>query len=193
MKNITIEKFYQKIKKKIKLISAYLDKPSYEFLITSCRMKPLSVFLGNFSFKKISLEPVWLDEFGNALIVKDNSTYLHFDYYKAPLLSTDLYRNKGFHNFLENNKLMAYSKQNERKIVAFLSEELMWRAWEIKEQDLIICSPLLLGLEFLKFAGEQRDIKEMKQFMSGQYLVPKYLQQEFMSDHIETRRMVANG
>jgi hypothetical protein len=70
VKNIDLETFYGRAKTTLEIACSYVGDSSLNKLITSCRLKPMTVFDG--TFKGGRLETWWADEFGNSLFLTGN-------------------------------------------------------------------------------------------------------------------------
>lgn len=66
MRNTDLENFYIKIDGRIRLVSAFTGDDIYTKIIRSCRLKPYSIFNGDFE-PGTKFENHWVDEFGNSL------------------------------------------------------------------------------------------------------------------------------
>jgi hypothetical protein len=71
MRQINIEKFYQKHNAFISIASNYLEDSNISFLFKSCRLRPYASLLGPLTFPA-TLDRWWVDEFGNSFRILKN-------------------------------------------------------------------------------------------------------------------------
>ena len=72
MRSVDLETFHRRIKNSIQIASDYVNEPLFGHLVRACRLKPHSVFTGQ--FQKNTLEYCWIDEFGYCLDLSSNRT-----------------------------------------------------------------------------------------------------------------------
>lgn len=161
MKSISIENLYNKIQRKILLAESYTEYPNLSFIIQSCRLKP--------SDNELTLERHWCDEYGNSLNIIKNKKIriiendLTID--KSQLTCTDLYDGLPIHKIAKVSKLVYLltgkdeDLQEEHLIIAFLGIDNYLRVYYVYDGQMVMCSPLNLGMKILKSIAENRDIK----------------------------------
>ena len=133
------------------LVGNYLNNPQWTILIRSCRLKPVSSF-GNHFTTETTLEPLWLDDFGNAVqIHSKRKQSIKFGFGKLQKTSTDLYRNRP-PTFIANHSkwmLLGLDPQGQDFVSVFQGSDDYLRAYHFQNQELTICSPLIVGIKLL--------------------------------------------
>src|SRR5258708_1755722 len=163
MNTIDLENLYVKIRGRISLIGSYIQNENIVDVIKSCRLKPYSIFVGEFK-PGTRLEDHWVDEFGNSLKIKDKiPTILLNDpcISENTKISSDLFYGSAINNIAETSKsiFLAQGKYigSYFCLVAVYCSDEYYRVFAYNGKWNRI-SPLLLGVnthyELLKHMGK---------------------------------------
>lgn len=165
MYNIDLENLYSRIDGHILLASAYIQNPVLIKIIKSCRLKPYSIFTGDFK-AGTRFEKHWVDEFGNSL--KFDGTEPHIvlsdpELMNKTKISTDLFFGNSVNTVSKDSKFALIAKGKyfgeELYLVAFYGQDEYFRVF-IHNGKWSRISPLLLGMNTLnelhKYIGSQR-------------------------------------
>lgn len=165
MHNIDLENLYNRIEGHILLAGAYIQNPILVKIIKSCRLKPYSIFTGDFK-PGTRFEKHWVDEFGNSLKFVGTETHIVLsdtEIMDKTKVSTDLFFGNSIKTTAENSKfaLIASGKYFDEKLylVALYGQDEYFRAF-VHNKKWSRISPLLLGMNTLhelhKYIGSQR-------------------------------------
>lgn len=147
MKNIDLEKFYQKIDKSILLVSAFIGNKILENIIRSCRLKPYSLFSETMG-QRTNLERHWVDEYGNSLTIDDTKIKIVLNdltIEKNTEISTDLFWGRNITYFVDTGKKVYICDD----IISMYGEDEYLRSFVFEERWVSI-SPLILGMNNLE-------------------------------------------
>lgn len=113
MKNIDLETFYGRAKTSLKIASSYIGNKRLAQMITSCRLKPITVF--DNTFKDGRLEIWWVDEFGNSMLLKSNECVVVLndsDIKANTQISTDLFGGRYILDVAKISKCVALASES---------------------------------------------------------------------------------
>lgn len=155
IKNTDLETLYNKISGRIDLVGTMLgDVDLLPKIIKSCRLKPYSIFSGDYQ-SKLVFEEYWVDEFGNSLKIKNkipriimNDTQIS----KNTKISTDLFFGNSTDAIAKNSKCVFIINGKFDKscyFVSFYGKDEYIRSFFFYEK-LARVSPILLGLNTLR-------------------------------------------
>lgn len=162
MFNVSLEQFYKRIYGKIALVGGYIEDKSVCGVIRSCRLKPLSAYTANFKCNA-SLEPIWLDEFGNALTIVKKKVKIKFDYCKPPDIGTDIFKNAEIKFMIEHSRNACIGLcDNGNFILLLWCSDNYFRCYSYMDGVMRIVSPLTVGWRLLRHCINIR-IKDFKQ------------------------------
>jgi hypothetical protein len=152
MRNLSLEQFYKKIKKKIVMLGGYLDDKSIVPIVRACRLKPIKVFSESFDFAT-SLEEAWVDEFNNVVEIKKKKIKVRWNASDVSKTTTDIYRNETIDFIIAHSKLalIGLYPGTENFILLLLGTDNYLRCYNYVNQHLDICSPLRVGVKMLKY------------------------------------------
>lgn len=160
-----LNSFYSDIENKIKIISAHLDIPEYEFIFKSCRLKPVDLFYSLSKGKKIKYCSKWFDEFGNSLTIKNKNIqviYNDLSIDKSKIVNTDLYDGLDLDNTLKISKLCYLSEsidefKNIHYLFGFLGIDNYLRCFKLHNKQINKLSPLYIRQEILLKIAQNSD------------------------------------
>ncbi len=163
MRNLSLEQFYKRISNKINLIGGYIEDKSICSIIRSCRLKPRSVFTDTFNFAT-TLEPDWIDEFGNTLVIKKKKAKLEFNYRASHNITTDIFKNEKVEFIVEHSKYACVGLYPETQnfILLLMGSDNYFRCYQYIGGDIKIVSPLVVGLKVLKCCVVAKPIEHFK-------------------------------
>src|SRR5271165_1274474 len=155
IKNTDLETLYNRIDGRINLVGTYVgDIDLMPKIIRSCRLKPYSIFSGDFQ-SKIVFEEHWVDEFGNSLKIENkipkivmNDTQIN----KNTKISTDLFFGNSINTIAKNSKCVFIINGEIDKncyFVSFYGKDDYLRSFFFYEK-LARVSPLLLGINTMR-------------------------------------------
>ena len=146
IKNTSYKDFVNKIERHIKIISGYLEDNLYFNIIKGCRLKPISVFSKNFSYKSF-FENIWIDEFGNTLNIKEKTITENDTNYKFKLIKTDLWFGRDIIEILDHSAVayVCVGITNNKKTyeVLCLGLDYFLRGFIISPDERKVYPPLL--------------------------------------------------
>lgn len=154
MYNLDLENLYSRINGHILLIGSYIQNPTITSIIRSCRLKPYSIFKGEFK-AGTRFENHWVDEFGNSL--KFNGTNPHIlvgdtEIVSSTKISTDLFFGNSINKTIENSKFIFIANgkyiSEDIYILALYGQDEYFRTF-IYNREWFRISPLLLGINTL--------------------------------------------
>lgn len=154
MNSTDLENLYTKIDGHILLVAAYHQDQNLIKLIRSSRLKPYTIFTGDFQ-PGTRFEKHWVDEFGNSLKFEDKTTRIvlnNTQISENTKVSTDLFFGASIKETAKNSKfaLIANGRHFEQDVhlVALYGKDEYLRIFFHKTRwDRI--SPLMLGLNTL--------------------------------------------
>lgn len=149
MHNISLEQFYKRINRQIAIVGAYTGNEYLPQIIKACRLKPITAFSRYFTTRSI-LERTWIDEFGNLLEIKKKTPQIKFGAVQTPQITTDIYRNASIEFIVTRSKFVCFGWYNDNWIIVLWGSDNYWRAWRYVDNQLIICSPLTIGMRVLQ-------------------------------------------
>lgn len=168
MKNISIDHFYKKIENRIKLVSAYLEDDSFNFIIPACRLKPYSIIFEK-GGSKTQMEWLWCDEDCNSLkiIGKDIKIIMNdLSINRSKLICSDMFAGLNIKQISANSKLAFIlvgkeeDSDTDHYIVSFLRNDnflstfiYVFGVWESYPS-------LILGKKILTKIYKYAEIKE---------------------------------
>lgn len=154
MNSTDLENLYTKIDGHISLVGSYTKNPTYLKIIKSCRLKPYSIFTGDFK-AGTRFEKHWVDEFGNSLKFDNNPKILSNDtqLIDNTKISTDLFFGASPNATAKNSKAVFIAGGlffgKDFHIVAFYGQDEYLRAFTFNDRWSRI-SPLMLGVNTLQ-------------------------------------------
>lgn len=157
MKNIDIEKFYNKIEGYPALIAAYNHNELLPKIIRSCRLKPHSAFENDFEFTT-KLDNIWVDEFGNSLSIEPNDIRLKLNdltLNKNTRNSTDLFYGNSIKTTGKNSKFALLAagtdllSDDDFYLVSFYGVDEYLRTFIFTSSVWTRVSPLMMGVKTL--------------------------------------------
>lgn len=165
-KSLNLEHVHAKLYKQILLAESYTECKGLEFIIKSCRLKPLQ-YIENKS-PNIILYKKWIDEFGNSLNLIKNKriqiSYNELAINRDKLSCTDLYYGLSINKVAKISKLAYICAGVEEDfyqpcyMLTFLGLDNYLRTYMYYDEWQQV-SPLYLGMKNLKFIAGKRDIK----------------------------------
>jgi hypothetical protein len=171
-RSLNLEHVHAKLYKQILLTESYTECKGLEFIIKSCRLKPLQ-YIEN-KKPNIILYRKWIDEFGNTLnIVKNkriNIKYNDLSIKRKSLSCTDLYYGLSIDKIAKISKLVYICAGTEEDfyqpcyMITFLGLDNYLRTYMYLYDEWEQISPLCLGLKNLKLIASKRDIKYFLHF-----------------------------
>lgn len=171
MKKYSLNSFYQKIIRNIRVISGYTEKKYSEFLIKSCRLKPFDYYFNN-QRNKIILHKKWFDEYGNSLVLNGKDFEIitgDVELLDKEILRSDIYENLDIIKTRKMSKLVCFLDTNilgqQVFFVSFLGLDDYLRTFCIVDNNIKKISSLFLGTEVIRKIYEDLDIRyfsEMK-------------------------------
>jgi len=170
MKNSSLDTFYAELSKHILIVQSFMEIKNFSFLIRACRLKPYSCI-----FKKqeprLLLYRWWFDEFGNSLKIDNYKkvTIVQNDLAldRDKIACTDLYFGLSLANVAKISKLLHVCSGKESNylhqdyvFLSFLGIDNYLRTYlHLGEWQQV--SPLLLGLENLRFLANNKEINHI--------------------------------
>lgn len=172
MKSPSLDKFYTQIDRHILLAQAYTEIKSLFFIIKACRLKPYDYVFSKRDDKLILFRK-WFDEFGNLFEISTNKrikiSYNDLSLNRDKIVSTDLYYGLSLDKVAKISKLSYVFLGKEEDsyqdciLIAFLGIDNYLRVFVLEDEDWKQISPLVLGINNLKFIGANRDIKYFRE------------------------------
>jgi len=159
MNNSTIEQFYKKIDKHIKLFYSYLEDPFYELLIKSCRLKPQEALSKSFKATSTNLQHCWVDEFGATLRLEGKKVKLYpgnVKYCGAPCAITDFFFGEPLDKIFKRSILLLLTVGENEDVPGLVYSFLLldnsnyFRAYIYAFDKLEKISPLYFGIKNIK-------------------------------------------
>lgn len=162
VKTLNLNSFYEKINTQIKTTAAYAEIESLEFIIKSCRLKPYPKNSQANHYKK------WIDEYHNSYCINDNKIFketyndLEID---VNMSTSDLYYGLPLDKIYKISKMMFLyiGKDEETRedliVISFLGIDNYWRAYYIQKDEIMNCSPLVIGFDMMDDIYKNLDIK----------------------------------
>jgi len=205
--NISLERFYHRIRGKISLVGAYLGDTRICSIIRGCRLKPITAFYNKFNFDTI-LEPVWIDEFGYRLeIQKKGYTKIKISKRKGiQKTTTDIFKNETVEFIAAHSKRVLIGLSEKKWICIFWCSDNYFRGyiWDDTQSTISICSSLAAGwrvlLRFVQIKYKQGKImvkSEMKDFADYEWWLIKLPINEQLIDtlnaHTTLKEILING
>ena len=164
MKTPSLDRFYLKINRSIKLVESYLEDKNLSFIITSCRLKPIGLL--NNKYCKLQLHNIWIDEYRNSLRIdkkKINIIYNDLSIDCDNAVCTDLYDGLSLDNILKISKLACIiQEKNENDnttLICCLGVDNYLRTFITINNEYKKCSSLIIGMKNLKLISQNKDIK----------------------------------
>ena len=151
MNSQSIETFYSRIGKRIKLFAAFTGSSYIDQIIKMSRLKPANVFVSGFKHDRATLEKIWVDEFDNRLILKGKKIQLKSNCQPLDKPITDIYRNQTFEFILKNSLIAIVGLVENRKIVILWGSDNYLRCYRDEGDRWIVSSPICAGIKILKF------------------------------------------
>lgn len=164
MKSLSLESVQSNLNKNILLAQSYTDCDTLEFIIKSCRLKPLEYLQKR--NRNIVLYKHWIDEFGNSLKIVKNKKIkiiqndLSID--RDVLTCTDLYYGLSLDKIVKISKLMYVCRHIDEDVqytIGLLGIDNYIRAYSYENSKWEQISPLCLGLGSLKLIAKKADIQ----------------------------------
>lgn len=187
--NQSLEQYYHRAHKKIKVAEAVVEKPFVSQLIRSCRLKPLTVFSSIYNPAKL-YEQVWVDEFGSYVLEIGEELEINLAPIKVEPHCTDIWRYED-PNFLANHSKFACAAlfpETDKFVVLLCGTDNYFRCYSTVNKKLEIVSPLVLGLRPL-----QHCIKWMTNPSGPNYskfkLDPRYADARWIFFHISKKQI----
>jgi hypothetical protein len=177
MNNISINSFYFKYEKLLKLIETYTGIKNLFFILKACRLKPYEVIYNKND--DLILNNWWFDEYGCSLklIKKSKKLYIinnDLSLNKEKILCTDLYGGLSIDKTIKISKFMylVYGKDKEDfnqdfLLVSLLGIDNYLRTYLYLYKQWTQVSSLLLGFKNLKRMMENLDLKYFKELKVG--------------------------
>lgn len=160
MKNISYSELIKRIQKNINLVCAYLQDDSFDFIIKSCRLKPISIFNKQFN-KNFKLDNIWFDEFGNSLVIKNNECHILYDDSDLKLkkiISTDLFSGRNLKEISKISNLIYIFYSDNKSCISLMDEEGYLRTFIHEKNEWMQSSSLILGLNTLKLISKNHKL-----------------------------------
>ena len=166
MKSYSLDFLYGKINQSIILAQSYTEIPELSFIIQSCRLKPYSYVFEKKHHRTV-LYRWWFDEYGNSLrLVEKNLqiTYGDLALQRDKIISTDLYYGLTLDKINKISQLvyLCVGKDEDQYqdcgLVSFLGLDKYWRTYLYWYGEWQHVSPLLIGLDHLKWSYHNQTI-----------------------------------
>lgn len=151
MRNLSLEQVYKRINKKILIVGGYTEDKSIINIIKSCRLKPISIFNGNFNPNN-ALETIWVDEFDNNIEIKNKKAKINLNTRQIQQTTTDIFKNETISFIVEHSSLACVGlyPDSQNFILLLKGTDNYLRSYTYLDNQLLICSPLFVGLKVLK-------------------------------------------
>ena len=162
MKNVDLETFYNRIKKSIKVASAFANNKNYASIIKSCRLKPLECFEMGFITKHPKLFTLWADEYGNSLDI--TSGEIIFNNSILPSKSkqtTDLFFGMSFEQHINKSIGGLFLGNGFPELIAFYGQDEYIRCVNVGGFGMSRISPLIFGINALTELINKHAIKHI--------------------------------
>lgn len=166
MKTFSLEHLYGKIDKSILLTGAYTEIPELPFIIQSCRLKPYDLIFKRKHYRTV-LYRWWFDEYGNSLrlVNKDlEITYGDLSLQRSKILNTDLYYGLSMEKIRKISQMVFFSVGKDEDqyqdcgLISYLGLDKYWRSYLYWFGEWQHVSPLLMGMNNLKWAANNQTI-----------------------------------
>lgn len=155
LKNSDIEKLYNRIGGHIDLVGSHTGIENICSIIKTCRLKPYSIFTGQFR-NSTTYENHWVDEFGNSLLIENKIPRIIIGdtgISKNTQIGSDLFFGHGIQTTMENGKAAFISTGNYNGsdfiMSAIYGDDEYLRAF-IRYGKWYRVSPLYLGLNTIR-------------------------------------------
>jgi hypothetical protein len=168
MKSPSLDNFYAKIDRLVRLAQSYTESDGLAFIIKACRLKPYQYVTEDKS-EKLVLHRWWFDEYGNSLRIVKNKrikiTYNDLDVDRKAIVCTDLYHGLSIERVARISKLvyLYVGKEedlyNDCAIITFLGLDNYFRSYVYLYDEWCPISSLVLGMKTLKLLAKHLDIK----------------------------------
>lgn len=168
MKSPSLDAFYAKIDRLVRLTESYTEIEELSFIIKACRLKPYSLFSQK-KDERLVLHRWWFDEYGNSLRIVKNKrikiTYGDLELDRKNIVCTDLYYGLSIDKIAKMSKLVhLYSGKDEDlyedcAVLTFVGLDNYLRSYVYMYGEWKPISPLTLGMRLLKSLANHLDIK----------------------------------
>lgn len=165
MKVKSLNTIYHKLHKHILLAQAFTEVKELSFIIKSCRLKPSDYVFNKKYYSPVKLYDKWFDEFGNTLNIKSKDISITFNdlsLNRDKIICTDLYYGLSIDKIMKISKFAYFVTERdddqEYYIITFLGIDDYLRSYLYFDGELSCVSPLILGLDDLKFMYGEIDI-----------------------------------
>lgn len=168
MKSPSLDNFYIKIDRLIKLTQSYTEVDELYFIIKACRLKPYT-YVAEDRNAKLVLHRWWFDEFGNSLQIIKNKRikiiYNDLNIDRTKIVCTDLYSGLSIDRIAKMSKLAyLYVGKDEDLydncvVITFLGLDNYLRSYVQMYGEWHPVSSLVLGMRGLKQLAKYLDIK----------------------------------
>lgn len=164
MKISSLEDFYFKINKQIKVLSSYTEIKKLDFVVRSCRLKPYDFILNKTN--NVLLYKVWVDEFKNSLNImpdkKIKIIYNDLSLDHSKITCTDIYYNLTIDNIYKFSKLIYcyYGNFDNDNIclISFLGLDNYLRTYMYQNDTWQQVSSLSIGIDDLFLIHDNLEI-----------------------------------
>ena len=160
--NRELSVFYKSINRKLKIISAYLQDEEIEWIIKTCRFKPINSFGKNYIPSKLIMEKKWIDEWSNSLSIENEKIkiILNDNELKIKQISTDLFIGRNPIELLKISKLIIIAINKDINLISLLGKDNFLRTFIIENNRINNCqSPIIMGLDLLRAGAIMIDVK----------------------------------
>jgi hypothetical protein len=171
MRSPSLEYFYAKIDKSIKLAESYTEIEGLGFIIKACRLKPNDYVFGERN-NKIILYNDWYDEFGNSFHILKNKK-INIIYNNLSLnhktVCTDLYYGLSLDRVVKMSKLLYLCAGKDEDLyqdcclLSMLGVDDHLRTYLHWYGEWQQVSPLLMGMKHLQLLVDNADIRYFRQ------------------------------
>jgi hypothetical protein len=164
MRNVSYEQLLKQIQKNINLVCAYLQDNNFDFIIKSCRLKPISIFEKKFN-NNLKLDNVWFDEFGNTIHITNNTaTIVYKDKgLKDKIISSDMLIGRNIKEISKSSNIIYIFYSDNFSCVSFLGNDSYLRTFLYENNKWIPTSSLILGLNTLRLINRNLHINNFAQ------------------------------
>lgn len=182
MKISSLEVFYTKIERHIKLLAAYMKNERLETIIKMCRLKPYELVYGRKSkWLKTKLYNHWIDEFGNSLKISKNKRLKIIDdpeLKDKKVVCTDLYDCLPLDKIGKMSKLLYLligkdSNSKDHAIICFTGLDNYFRTYSLNNGEWEQIPPIKLGIRFLDDVVKDLDIRYYKELRNSRQIIVK--------------------
>lgn len=179
MRSHSLEFFYAKIEKLIRLAQSYTENEHLGFILKACRLKPYDYVFQDRS-ERMVLHRWWFDEYGNSLDIIKNKrirlVYGDLRINRSKLVSTDLYYGLSLDRVAKMSKLvyLCAGKDEDQYqdcyLLTFLGVDNYFRTYLYWYGEWQQVSPLVMGMKHLKLLVNNADIKHFRQLTNSENL-----------------------